>query len=255
VAARSFRTQALAWLRASICVLLLCQCACQDAALRPEVLSYGRFRSLHIYRPAGTPERLALVLSGDRGWTPFIGSLAQELAASGTLVAGVDVEELLQSLGRDPASCVAPGAELAALAHYLQQRYALTRSMPVLIGHSAGATFAYLGLAQSPAGSFAGALTLSFCEDLDLLKPLCRSAAVQYLPRSGGVRLLPAATLPAPWLALHGLNDEECPAPAARSFVAAVAGARFVGLPQVTHSYRRMARWWPQFTAAYSELR
>jgi type IV secretory pathway VirJ component len=111
VAARSFRTQALTRLRAGLCVLLLLQCACQDAALRPEALSYGRFRTLHIYRPAGTPERLALVLSGDRGWTPFIGSLAQELAASGTLVAGVDIEDLLQSLGRDPASCVAPGAE------------------------------------------------------------------------------------------------------------------------------------------------
>ncbi len=237
------------------CAALLCQCARQDAALRPEALSYGRFHSLHIYRPPGTPERLALLLSGDRGWTPFIGSLARELAASGTLVAGIDVEDLLKSLAQDPASCVAPGEELAVLAHYLQQHYQLTRTVPVLIGHSAGASFAYLGLAQSPAGSFAGALTLSFCEDLDLVKPLCRGASVQYLPRSGGVRLLPAVTLPAPWVALHGLEDEECPAPAARAFVDAVAGARFVALPQVTHSYHHWALWWPQFTAAYSELR
>jgi acetyl esterase/lipase len=43
----------------------------------------------------------------------------------------------------------------------------------VLIGHSAGATLAYVALAQARPRTFAGALTLSFCTELDLTRPLC----------------------------------------------------------------------------------
>ena len=235
------------------CTLLLCQCASLEHAAAPQPLSHGPF-DLYVYRPQGPPQHLALLLSGDGGWSSGLGAIAQRLTATGTLVAGIDVRRLLMSYRLDPAQCLSPGADLAELTHYLQERYQLEHAAPVVIGHSAGATLAFVALAQSHAGTFAGALTLSFCDDLDLVKPLCSAPAVRYVARSGGVRLLPPPSLPGHWIALHGLEDEVCPAAEARTFADAIPGARFVGLPGITHSYPHMSRWWPQFASAYGEL-
>jgi type IV secretory pathway VirJ component len=239
---------------AALTGLILVQCASVDDARRSEVTSFGRFHELHLYLPPGPPQRLALLLSGDRGWSYHIASIARQLATDGTLVAGVDVRDLLASFSSDPAACVSPADDLAGLARALEQRYAVPPAAPVLIGHSAGATLAFIALAQAPPGTFAGAVTLSFCADFDLVKPLCHALAVPSTPRSGGVRLQPPAALPAPWIALHGLDDHECPPADSSSFAAALAGARFVPLAGVSHSYLRRDRWWPQFAAAYREL-
>jgi type IV secretory pathway VirJ component len=254
------RTPVTAWggpvraLLCLLCALTLAQCAFVDSAQRLTLISYGRFDEVHIYRPADTARRLVLVLSGDQGFTYRIASIARDLASDGTLVAGVDVREMLASLRHDPASCVSPGADLAALGNELERRYALPRGAPVLVGHSAGATLAYVALAQAPPGSFAGVITLSFCADLDLVKPLCRSSAVPAQPRTGGVRLLPPAVLPGRWVAFHGQDDTVCPPTDSQSFAARDAQVRFVPLPGVTHSYRHRERWWQQFMSAYREL-
>jgi len=245
------------WPRAPVllaCLTLLAQCAGRSFG-GAEHLAHGRFEDVRIYRPPTNAQRLALLLSGDGGWSSTLGALATRLATTtGTLVAGVDTRALLASLSRDPASCVSPGADLAGLAAFLRERYRLADAAPVLIGHSAGASFAFVALGQAPAGTFAGALTLSFCADVDLVKPLCRTPAMQYRARPGGVRLKPAGELPAPWIALHALDDTECPAAQARSFAAATRGASFVALPQVTHSYHHTNRWWAQFETAYRQL-
>src|SRR5205807_10541820 len=60
----------------------------------------------------------------------------------------------------------------------------------------------YAALAQAPAGTFTGGLSLSFCVDLDLKKPLCKAANLDYTPRSDGegVTLIPPPkALVAPW--------------------------------------------------------
>jgi type IV secretory pathway VirJ component len=241
-------------LAALLCIAVLAQCSSEPTVAPSERLSHGPFEDVRIYRPAAPPQQLALVISGDGGWTSGLGTLAARLLAGGTLVAGIDGRQLLESLRTGPASCISLGADLAELAHFLEARYALAGGEPVVIGHSAGATLAFVALAQAPAGTFAGALTLSFCADLDVEKPLCPATAVQSVPRTGGVRLRPEGPLPAPWIALHGVEDGECPAAEARTFAAAIPGARFVALPGVNHSYRDMSRWWAPFEAAYRQL-
>ena len=243
----------LRWVAAAASLALLAQCWYPPVA-PSELLAHGRFARLYIYRPQDGAQRLALLLSGDGGWSSMLGSIAQRLTLGGTLVAGIDSRKLLASLRHDAASCVSPGADLAELSAYLQRRYQLAPAPPVLIGHSAGASLAFVALGQSSAGTFSGALTLSFCAGLDIVKPLCRTRAVQYSARAGGVRLLPAGPLPAPWIALHALDDTECPAADGRAFGAATPGARFVALPDLTHSYHHMNRWWGQFETAYRQL-
>jgi type IV secretory pathway VirJ component len=238
--------------RLALCMLLLLPGSCADSGAPSELISSGRFHDVHVYRPQRGASRLVLFLSGDGGWSSGLGSIAVRLSESGALVAGMDARDLLDGSERASTGCLSAAAELDSLARELQRRYHLPDVAPVLIGHSAGATLAYVALAQSQAGTFAGAVTLSFCDDLDLAAPLC--PALPATARSPGVRLLPGAPLPRPWVALHGLDDEECPAGAARAFVAATPGAQFVGLPGVGHTYRRTDRWWRQFAAGYQRV-
>jgi type IV secretory pathway VirJ component len=238
----------------SVGAVLLCQCGAPDGGVHQEVIAHGQFAHLHIYRSDAAVRHLALLLSGDGGWDSGSEALAQRLALQGTLVAGVDVREWLATLEQAAPSCVAPGAYLAELVHYLQTQYAIATLPPVLIGHSAGATLAYVALVQARPHTFAGALTLSFCADLDLSKPLCPAPALRVTPRAGGVRLLPGGTLPDPWVTLHGLDDRVCPAAEARSFADAIPGARFIPVPDNGHSYGSAGDWWEAFIDSYHRL-
>lgn len=236
-------------------ILALCGCTSTDTRGISEWLSHEPYAAVRTYRPPPPARYLVLLLSGDGGWGAPLSEIARRLSAQGALVAGVDVRDLFAVYSRDPHGCVSPGADLAALARYLQQRYALAGAPVVLIGHSAGATLAYVALVQSTPGTFAGALTLSFCADLDLEKPLCGGPGLRSAPRTGGVQLLPATSpLPAPWFALHGLDDQVCPAAEAREFVSVMPGTHFLDLPGISHSYHHMSCWWPMFETAWHQL-
>ena len=239
-----------------VCIgtLLLCQCSAAGPAVHPDVIAHGAFGHLRIYRPQGPIRHLAVLLSGDGGWGTPAEAIASGLAARGSLVAGVDAREWLAALNQADSPCIDAGAALADLGLYLKARYLVPGQQPVLIGHSAGASLVYVALAQSRPAEFAGALTLSFCADLDLARPLCPAAALRDAPRAGGLRLQPAGVQPGPWIALHGLEDRECPAPEARAFAQGVPGSRFIALPGVGHSYRDAGRWWTAFMASYGTL-
>ena len=221
--------------------------------MHQEVIQDHEFGPLRLFQPPGPAHHLVLLLSGDGGWGPGVDAIAQRLASRGTVVAGIDVRRWLAVLEHAASTCVSPGASLAQLGRSLRARYGL-RERPALVGHSAGATLAYVALAQGRVPDFRGAVTLSFCEDLDLAKPLCAAAALRSTPRSNGVRLVPGGPLSAPWIGLHGLDDRECPAAEGRAFLEAVPGARFVPLPGEGHSYADIDRWWTPFNAAYGSL-
>jgi len=234
--------------------LFLCDCGASGAGAHHDVISYGQFARLQIYRPSGAPRELALLLSGDGGWGPPLETLAARLAGRGVLVAGIDVRAWLEVLERSATSCAAPGAYLADLSRYLQKKYAVSAGPSLLIGHSAGASLVYVALAQARTHEFAGGLTLSFCADLDLTKPLCPAAPLRAAAHASGARLLPGGRLPAPWTDLHGIEDQVCPAAEGRAFAQAVPGVRFVPLAGVGHSYDDIDTWWAAFVQSYEEL-
>jgi type IV secretory pathway VirJ component len=234
--------------------VLLCHCGAPGGGVHQEVISHGQFARIHLYRSASAERHLALLLSGDGGWDSDSDAIAQKLALHGTLVAGIDVREWLATLEQAAPSCAAPGAYLADLIHYLQAQYPIAAPPPVLIGHSAGATLAYVALVQARPQTFAGVLTLSFCVDLDLRKPLCPAPALRVAPRGVWVRLLPGGAVPDPWVTLHGLDDRVCPAGEARGFVDATPGARFIPVPDNGHSFGGSGYWWEQFIGSYHQL-
>lgn len=222
-----------------------------------ETLAHGRFKRVEIFRPPGEVKHFALLMSGDGGWSPKLASIASTLAADGTLVAGVDTAELFANLEEDGGSCVSPDGDLENLSHYVQAYYKVpTYYTPILIGYSAGATLAYAALAQAPKGIFAGALTMSFCVELDLRKPLCQAQGLHYVTRAGGAgaSLLPPKQLYAPWYALHGTADRVCSIGEARTFVSQTPEAKLIELPNVTHNYSGTRDWLPELRDAFAAL-
>jgi len=239
-------------------VLLLALCG-DGGSASAEILTHGRFKRVEIFRPPGAVQHFAFLMSGDGGWNPRLDLIGRALAADGTLVAGVDTAALFANLEKDGGNCVSPDGDLENLSHYVQAYYKVpTYFMPFLIGYSAGATLAYASLAQAPPGIFAGLLTLSFCVELDLLKPMCVAQSLRFKPRSSHHHswwLLPPEKLSAPWTALHGTQDQVCSIEEARTFVEKTPGAKSIALPGVTHHFSRSGEHWlPQLTQAYESL-
>ncbi len=257
-----------------LCVALLGWCCCgnvQAQAQRvtapskttptnptpPQIMSYGRFENLTLYRPAGTVKQVVLLLSGDGGWDRSVTNMARALEEDGALVIGIDTDALFRNLEKDGGTCVFPDGDLENLSHFVQAYYKLPGYMvPLLVGYSAGASLAYAVLVQAPPRTFAGALSLGFCVDMDLVKPLCKGEDLHFTRRRDGkgVDLQPSKQLPAPWIGMHGAFDDVCETRSAQQFARGIPGSEFIVLPGVGHDYSQRDEWLPQFRAAIAKL-
>ena len=226
-----------------------------------ETVNFSRFGSVTVYRGSSTPRDVVLFLSGDGGWNLGVVSMAQTLVEQGAVVAGIDIRHYLAQLENSPDKCVSPDVDFENLSHYLQAKIGIRQYLqPTLVGYSSGATLVYAILAESPDGLFKGALSIGFCPDLDLKKPVCRGDGIESTRRNNargqlqGVDFLPARKLSGKWISLQGQIDQVCPAPLTQKFIAAVPGAEVVVLPKVGHGYSVQRNWLPQFEAAYGKI-
>ncbi len=227
--------------------LLLLWIAAQCGA---ETLSHGRFQNLPIYRPGGEVQRVVLFLSGEQGWSSQLSRSAQLLASQGALVAGIDSRALFAELERDGADCVFPDGDLENLSHFMQAYYGLPSYEPaVLVGHGAGATLSYAMLAQAPAETFAGAVSVDFCPQLALRKQLCEAGTLRFAGAKQERRTLAPAKLEAPWIAVP-TRAGACGTAVTQRFVSAAPGSRMVVLPQDANS----ANWEAAVSAAVRRL-
>ena len=224
-------------------------------------LPEGHFGTVSVYIPAGQPQSVAIFLSGDGGWELGVVNMAHALRDMGAVVIGVDVRHYLASLHTVAQSRGAPcadvAADLEALSHEVQKEIgARAYHVPVLVGYSSGASVVYAALAQSPPGTFAGALSLGFCPDQDFAgAALCPGAGLRYSPhRHHELALEPDSHLEQPWVALQGEQDQVCSARTAEVFATQVAHGEIVRLPRVGHGFSVPRNWLPQFRAAYARL-
>jgi type IV secretory pathway VirJ component len=238
-----------------------CLLLATSALAGPQSLTYGRFGDVSIYRSSLEPREIVLFLSGDGGWNLGVIAMAERLADKGAVVAGVDIRHYLGELEKSPAKCVAPADDLEDLSRELQSKLSLKRNLqPTLVGYSSGATLVYAALAEAKEGAFKGALSLGFCPDLDLKKPLCLGSGVEATPRRSpkgalrGVDLKPAKMLQGKWIALQGQLDQVCPPAPTQDFIAKVPGGEIVLLPKVGHGYSVEKNWLPQYEAAYERI-
>jgi len=224
-------------------------------------LHAGRFGTVQVYVPTGTPASAAIYVSGDGGWELGVINMARALRAMGALVIGVDVRQYFASLGRAAqgaeAHCQMIAADFESLSHQVQKQVGLREyHVPVLVGYSSGATVVYAALVQSPPGTFAGALSLGFCADQDFSgAALCPGNGLRYSQNAQHALVFaPAKGLRQPWVALQGQRDPVCDPHAADEFAAQVEGGALVKLPLVGHGFSVERNWMPQFRAAYARL-
>ena len=221
-----------------------------------QVIRFGRFGNVTLYQPAH-PARVVLFVSGDGGWNEGVVDMAKGLAALDALVIGIDIRSYLEHVGHSDVKCASAAGDFEALSQYVQKSLDLPRYIvPILCGYSSGATLVYAVAVQAPTGTFAGAVSLSFCPDLSLAKPMCKARGLAWTSGAGGKGVLfePAAELETPWIVLQGARDEVCSAEATEGFVRKVHGARLVRLPQVGHGFSVPKNWMPQLAEAVTSL-
>ncbi|HEY4370157.1 MAG TPA: AcvB/VirJ family lysyl-phosphatidylglycerol hydrolase [Steroidobacteraceae bacterium] len=220
-----------------------------------ETFEFGRFGTIHMYVPLGEIKNVAIFAGGDGRWDEGVGDMAQFLANDGALIIGIDTIAYLESLNASSERCGYMAADLEALAHAAEKRYALkTYMLPVIAGYSSGASLVYAALAQAPKGTFKGALSLGFCKDMDLHRAVCGGRGLATLPIKLGLTLQPMRTLGEPWTVLHGRTDEACSFEITDDFMKQVPGAKLVPLEKVGHGFAAGKRWHPQYLDAYRDL-
>jgi type IV secretory pathway VirJ component len=220
------------------------------------LLPAGSFGTVSVYIPAGTPQSVAIFLSGDGGWNLGVVNMAQALRAKGAVVIGVDVTHYLAAL-RGKTACRLIAGDFENLSHQVQKKIGLKEyHVPVLLGYSSGATVVYAVLVQSPPGTFAGAMSLGFCPDQDFGgAALCPGAGLHYSHgQKNDLIFEPAATLKQPWIALQGQQDQVCAPKAVDDFGAQTRGSQIIRLPKVGHGFGVERNWLPQFLEAYQGL-
>lgn len=219
--------------------------------------SFGSFGRVALYRPLGTPRSVVLFVSGDGGWNQGVVDMAKRLKALGAAVAGVDMRTLQKNLEASSRKCVYPAGDFEELSRAVQLRLKLPRyERPILVGYSSGATLVYGLIASAPPETFAGAISLGFCPDLEVSKPLCAQRGLTMTPRKKGTGfdLGVASSLAVPWFVLQGEIDQVCEAGATRAFVAQIPKATLFSLPHVGHGFSVTKNWDPQFVSAYNAL-
>jgi type IV secretory pathway VirJ component len=228
-----------------------------QALAAEEQVQFGRFGTVTLYREAPEPHAVALFVSGDGGWNQGVVDMARAVAALDTLVVGIDIRTYLKALHGATETCTYPAADLEALSQFVQQHLRFSHYVtPILIGYSSGATLVYATLVQAPPGTFRGAISLGFCPDLDLSKPMCRGHGLESVPgpKGKGVVFQPTTTLEQPWIAFQGVIDQVCDPAATQSFVSRVPRGEVVMLPKVGHGYSVPRNWMPQLKEAVVRL-
>lgn len=244
--------------RSAILVIVAALAAARPAAASPsQVLTLPAFGDVSVYLPAGRPTDTVLFLSDDAGWSSGAASIAERLRDMGAIVAGVDVRVFRKSLAQG-SGCAYPARPLEDLARHLHARYALPEyKPPILAGLSSGATMVYATLAAAPPTTFAGALSLAFCRDLEIQRPPCEVGGLEVTKLTGPrYEVKPDRLLDVPWMVLQGEGDRVCPAAAAQAFVAAVGGrSRYFALPRVGHGVAAAPGWERPLAEAVAGIR
>ena len=235
--------------------------------------SYGPFRNFTIYQPAGGAAVVAhviLFLSGDGGWNLGVVQMARQFTKFGSVVVGIDTPAYVAALAKAGGKCSYPAGDLESLAQYVEKTLHMDQYVaPVIAGYSSGATLAYAALVAAPKGTFSGAVSLGFCPDLAIPKPMCKGAGLtskinpQFDPKAPnpnpdipmtGVLFNAVKKVSAPWIVLQGEIDQVCLPKKTERFVSTIQGASLIALPKVGHGFGVDRNWTPQLKDVFSTI-
>lgn len=222
-----------------------------------DIINYGPFGDITIYKPIGTPKTFVLFISGDGGWNQGVVDMAKNIANQGAMVAGVNILTYYKNIKKENLKCYYPAGDFENLSLEIQKRYKFPDYLkPILVGYSSGATLVYGALAQAPTNTFKGVIALGFCPDIELDRPLCNGLALttKVLKPGKSFYLNPSQKLTAPFIVLQGTNDLDCPYADAVKYMKEVNTEQLITLPKVGHGFSVTKNWLPQFITAYKQI-
>lgn len=246
--------------KALVTLLALIWCVVPDRAAwsgpPTDVLTVPGFGQVWLYAPRAAPSQVVLFVSGDGGWNLGVIPMAETLRDHGALVVGIDIRAFVKTLNAAD-SCAYPAGDLERLSRTVQLKRGLAEyKAPILVGYSSGATLVYAALAAAPPETFAGAISLGFCPDLEISRSPCQQNGLTFTKRANGLgfNLVPTHQMRRPWMVLQGDVDQVCAPTVTRAFVAAVPGARLFSLAKVGHGFAVTRNWEAQYLEAYQAI-
>lgn len=238
-------------------MLFLTLTALHCGAAAVDTLVFHSFGKVAVYHPEKEPKAFVLFISGDGGWNKGVMDMAGHIVSQGAMVAGINIVHYFKTLKTLKSACYYPAADFEEISLSIQKKYKFQQYLkPILVGYSSGATLAYGILAQSPANTFKGAISLGFCPDIEIDRPLCKGSGLSYhdLKKGQSFYLDACPKLTAPFIALNGSIDEVCNYNDTKKFIESMPMAEIIELPRVGHGFSVTRNWLPQFLTAYNKV-
>ena len=208
------------------------------------------------YVPNHPTTHVALFLSGDGGWNLGVVDMARRLAGDGAIVIGISYPALRKATAAG-AGCWYPAGDLEVISQAAQKALGLPEyRAPLLVGYSSGATLVYGALVAAPHTTFAGGLSLGFCPDLPVDRPVCsaRDWRPSFDLKKREAWLPVTSTLSRPWYILQGIQDQVCAFAATKAFLDKVPGAHLTEVDGTGHGFGRPSRWGADFDASAAAI-
>jgi type IV secretory pathway VirJ component len=208
------------------------------------------------YVPRASTPHVVLFISGDGGWNAGVVDMARRIAAQQGIVIGISFPALKRTASRE-SGCWYVASDLELISHAAQKALKLPQyHAPVLVGYSSGASVVYSALANTPAVTFAGGISLGFCPELDIRREIC--SGDQWSPDYDDKKhvnvLPPTKALPKDWYVLHGVQDQVCAIDSVRRFISGTPKAHLVEVPGTGHGFSKPEHWGAPFDNALHEL-
>lgn len=222
-----------------------------------DTIKVGAFGKVTIYKPKTAATAVVLFVSGDGGWNSGVVDMAENIAAQGALVAGIDIQHYFKAIKKEKVKCYYPAGDFEELSMILQKKVKMNQYLkPMLVGYSSGATLVYGMLAQAPANTFSGAIALGFCPDIETDRTLCDGSGLtsHVLKEGKAFYLEQTEKLTAPFIVLQGTTDQVCNYADTKKYMDGLKQGRLITLAKVGHGFSVTKNWLPQFIEAYKEI-
>lgn len=162
-----------------VAAFLISPSAAVAAELSDQTISAHRLENVRIVAPASAAKAMVVYFSDRLGWKASDDQIVGALRENGDVVLAVDLSKYAGRLDASDGECLYVVGEITDLAQKAQRKLAMqTYLPPILAGSGEGATFAYAALADAPANTLGGAVSIGFENRLSLRLPFCPGATV-----------------------------------------------------------------------------
>ena len=199
-----------------------------DTPASDPAYAHGRFENVHVYMPKGGVNNVAVYAPDSSGWRAEDMQNATALTNAGVMVIALDTAQFFKAMEEDEDDCEFPDGDVENLSHFLQAYFKLpSYKLPFLMGSGNGAAFAFATLSQAPTETFAGLVTVDFCQELQMKIPICEGDGLKFSAKqaNGFYTLLNTSKLIAPWHTVTSATPNTCAVQTQQNFKALPAAS------------------------------